>query len=647
MRNRLPHTLLHVLPFAALFALACAFLAPAAPTSARRTPRAPQDTERRKEQEPPSNTTVYGRAVYDDTNRPIRRARVMLVDETGSRPEFTALTDSDGAFRIEHVREGSYFAFVDTPGVLSPIGFLDFTALRGRPDFSEARKFFDAVDVNGKEDFHLNIRARRGATLGGKVTYADGDPAVNVSVNVMRRDANGRLEKLVTGINIISLSGLKTDDRGIFRVSGLPPGEYILSVSEAADHGSGGDDVSGRDPMMGVLEGLSRQQLLMTFYPSVTSAKEAAVIKADAGVERSDLDIVIPDRPLHIVGGVVRGKRDKRPIKNAKISIVRRDENAGVELNADSFSSESYTMSTVAVTDAEGHWEFKDIPEGPYTLIIKPAAESEEVPVDVAPQVVSDTDNANISYARNMNGSSYRRTRRKNGYTPGRRDVQVIDSDLTDINVELNDGGRVTGVITSEDAKMETYGSVILRRFPDGSEATGSEDSWTTYVSDGQFELAGLPAGKYSIQFSSYTERGRGYAKSVTWNGKDLLHEPLEVVEGASIDGVRIVMSKSQSKLRVRVSSAGRKSASGVAVFLVPANDAGGLEWQQFACATEEDGTCEIDAPPGDYRVVALPSLSGGINSLDAEMKRRALTSPRITLTPNETKEFEVTVPEK
>lgn len=650
MKNRFPHTLLRVLPLAALFALACALPAPAASTSPVSARRAPQEAEQSKKSQPPSNSTVYGRVVYDDTNRPVRRARVMLVDEAGSRPEFSALTDADGAFRIEHVREGSYFAFVDVPGVLSPVGFVDFNMLRGRgPNFTEVRKFFDVVDVDGKQDARLNVRARRGAALGGKVTYADGDPAVNVSVNIMRRGAGGQLEKLLTGINIVSLSGLRTDDRGIFRISGLPPGEYILSVSEQAEHGDSGDGVSGRDPMMSVLEGFSHQQFLMTFYPSATSVKDATIIKADAGVERSDIDIIIPERALHTISGIVRGKRDKRPVKNVKVSIVRRDEDAGGNPGVDTYSPEDYTSSTVAVTDAEGHWEFKEIPAGPYTLFIKPSDESEEAAAEVTAQVEVEMSDANDSVAsvRNLNANPPRRPRRRNGYTPGRRDVQVIDSDLSDVAIELNDGGRVSGLVTYEGAK-EGYGSIILRRLPDGSEVEGAQNTWTAYASDGQFELSGLPAGKYYIEFSFYGEQGRGYAKSVTWNGRDFTREPLEIGEGASIDGVRIVMSKDSATLRARAPGAVRKSAqSSVVVYLVPADVVSEIPYsRQFVCMTEADGTCEISAPPGDYRIVTFSS-SGSRNSLDAELKRRAPTAPRITLVANETKEFEVAVPEK
>jgi hypothetical protein len=646
MRDRFPRALLHTLPLAAVFALACALLAPVSPSLARRARRATQ--EQPKREEPPAASTIYGRAVYDDTSRPVRRARVMLVDETGSRPEYNALTDFDGAFRIERVRAGSYFAFVDVPGVLSPVGFVRVSDMRGRgnPDFTEARKFFDMVEVDGKQDTRVTVRARRGAALGGRVTYADGDPAVNVTVNVMRRGPDGRLDKILTGINITSIAGLNTDDRGVFRVSGLPPGEYVIGVSETAEHGDSANTGGMRDPATGVLEALAGQQFLMTFYPSATKVKDAVVVKADAGVERSDLDITIPARELHTIGGVVRGRSDKRPIARAKVAIVSREDGArGIGDDSSTYGGYSHNATS---TDAEGRWEFKEIPEGSYTIHVKPPEEYEDPPV-VAVATMNVNMNANTSVSRVTNANSgYSRPRRKRGYAPTRRDVQVIESDVSDVTVELNDGGRVSGMVTFDAGKQEAYGSMSLRRVPDGVEQQGSEDSWNTYASGGQFEVAGLPAGKYFVQFNAYGEEGKLYVKSVTWNGRDLLREPLEIGEGTSVEGVQVVVSSNSSKLRVRAFNAAHGNVtSSVAIALAPLDISSWSPYsQQLTCFTDRDGVCEVAAPPGEYRVIAAPASSGA-GSFEEELKRRAPTAPRVTLVAGETKNFEVTVTEK
>lgn len=634
MRDGRTRALRHLAPLAAAFALACALLAPA------------QEVERGKKQEAPADSDVHGRVVYDDTGRPVRRARVLLVDEAASRPAYSTLTDGEGAFRIKGVRAGSYLAFVNVPGVLSPVSFIRLGETGGRdaPDLTEARKFFDAVEVDGKQDARLTVRARRGAALSGRVSYADGDPAVNVTVTLMRRGRGGKLEKFLAGVSIASLASLKTDDRGVYRMTGLPPGEYVIAVSEQAEHGDGGSAGGMRDPAEGVFESLAGQQFLMTFYPSATRVKDAAVVKAEAGVERPDLDVTIPERALYTVGGIVRGRSDKLPVANATVKIESREEGAGADAD---FAPERSTGNNSTKTDAEGRWEFRQLPEGSYTVAVKPPDENErEPPVTDA----DDADGDELAAAVARGGRAPRPRKKNKGYAPARRDLEVIESDLADVAVELNDGARVSGTVSYEGGRKAGSGYFKLRRVSAGAaddeDSEGSGGSWNSYTDDDRFDVTGLPAGKYVVQFGGYSEEGRVYAKSMTWNGRDLMREPLELGEGAAVEGVRVVVSSQVSKLRVRARGGARGAASrGFNVALVPPDASGWSPYaQQYSCYVGEDGACEIDAPPGEYRVVAI-RVSAAAGSYEEEFGRRATTAPRVTLAAGETKDFEVSPP--
>src|SRR5688572_19097590 len=83
-------------PTAALFALACTLLAPteagagraaadARPRAARRSAQIRESVRELQEGERETASAVRGRVLYDDTERPARRARVMLVGEGGGR----------------------------------------------------------------------------------------------------------------------------------------------------------------------------------------------------------------------------------------------------------------------------------------------------------------------------------------------------------------------------------------------------------------------------------------------------------------------------------------------------------------------------------------------------------------------------------
>ncbi|HEX6182842.1 MAG TPA: carboxypeptidase-like regulatory domain-containing protein [Pyrinomonadaceae bacterium] len=640
----------------ALFALACALLAPAeagrAPGDApmRRATQEGQEGQARQKREPEANTTVRGRVVYDDTSRPVRRARIMLMGESGARSEYGALTDGRGEFQIRGVRAGTYFTFVDVPGVVSPVTFISVDEMNvgvpGMPDLGSGRAFFDVIEVDGKEDLNVTVRARRGASIAGRVTYADGDPAVNVTVSLMRRVAGGRLQRFMTGANLVSMSGFRTDDRGMYRLTGLPPGDYVVGVSEPVSHSPDIRHQARAEDISNVFEGMMGQQLLMTFHPSTASAKEAAVVKLAAGDERTDVDVRIAERELRTVSGVVRTRRDKRPLARARVTITRRDDPLG-SAEAINFFGSDEAARNATTTDEEGRWQFNEIPDGPYTINVKPAQEYE-------PGATAVNRNSNVSvegvtaYAGNMNGN-YRPPRRKPGLAPARRDVEVSGGDLPDVLIETGEGGRISGRITVEGGDSKFSAHVATLRLPDGGGGFTMSDYHSADVGSGEFTIDGLPAGRFDIQPSLYESEANAYLKSITWNGKDLLREPLVLAEGASAEGVQVVFARNPATLRLTaVRADDRKPSLYSFAFLLPADapDASIYSSQRPSCSISEEGFCLLKAPPGDYVVVVLPRKVLR-ESLEAEVKRRAAAAPRVTLRAGETKELEVVVPDK
>lgn len=644
-------------PALALFALACALLAPAEAGSPRRGARhralaqnmhvqAVED----KEDDTPDDSTVRGRVVYDDTTRPVRRARVMLITEGGGgRNEYAALTDSRGDFLIRGVRVGTYFAFVDVPGVLSPVGFIsvdDMRAASGMPELGEGRKYFDMVEVDGKQNLTVTVHARRGASIAGRVSYADGDPAVNVTLSLMRRGADGRVQKYLTGASIVSLSGLRTDDRGMFRITGLPPGEYLVGVNESVNHGAEGANVGSMgEDISGMFRGMFTQQLLMTFYPSTTNVKEAGVVKVAAGDERADVDITIPERDLRTIAGVVRARRGGGPVVRARVTITRRDDPLAPSGPVPAYFDPSEYSPNGTTTDEEGRWQLKEIPDGAYIIHVKPPEEYEEASAVNVSTSDANTNNTNVAVDLNRNSGGYSPPRRKRAYAPMRRNLDVSGGDVSEFVVEVADGGRIAGTISIEGGATPRYGHISAMRLEEEVTAPDASASRSASVDGGQFAIEGLTAGKFVLHPNVGADTVL-YLKSMTWNGKDLLREPLELAEGASAEGVRIVFARNPATLSVTVRGAGGKQPRNVFIYLVPADlSAWSPYGQPLYCVMGEARLCLISAPPGEYRVLALQkaALSG---AYEQEVRRRAQAAPRVTLREGETSRMEVDAPD-
>lgn len=352
----------------------------------------------------------------------------------------------------------------------------------------------------------------------------------------------------------------------------------------------------------------------------------------------------------------MRGRLDKLPIAHARVTIVRKDDETS-QLSQGSIATyfqDEYAQN-VTTTDEEGRWQFKEIPDGHYTVSVKPREEYEpssdlmasdptnyNAPVINANVIVT---NANVTIVDNTSARAYSPPRRKKDYAPARRDVEVSGSDVSEVAVELGDGGRVSGSVTFEGGGLLRYSQVTVVRVPEGAGGEGETMNGSP-TRGGEFSIEGLPAGRFFLKPNFYDEDGSIYVKSITWNGRDLMREPLEIGDGTVVEGVRVILTRNPAKLNVVVVSAGdKRPAANVAVFLVATNVS---EWspysQELFCATGENGGCTINAPPGDYAVVVLPRLKTP-TALGVEVKRRAATAPRVSLRAGESKDFEVAAP--
>jgi hypothetical protein len=118
----------------------------------------------------------------------------MLMGEKGMdspRNTPTALTDGDGNFQMKNVQAGTYFAMVNAPGVISPLAFADISNMRSgiseNEELSKASEGFEKIVVDGITDIDVQIPARRGGAIGGRVSYDNGDPAIGVKVEILRK----------------------------------------------------------------------------------------------------------------------------------------------------------------------------------------------------------------------------------------------------------------------------------------------------------------------------------------------------------------------------------------------------------------------------------------------------------------------------
>lgn len=164
-------------------------------------------------------TLVSGRVVDAVTGRPIPG---VIVTPAGSAVVTSAatpllarsLTNGEGLFVVRDLRKGSVYLTALKNGYASA-------------SFNQRRPGGSGQSIpiaDGQRIAEVEIRMWRNSSISGTIVDEAGDPAVGVRVQAFpRRFVAGR--KRYSGGEISS-----TDDRGIYRIANLEPGEYAVGV---------------------------------------------------------------------------------------------------------------------------------------------------------------------------------------------------------------------------------------------------------------------------------------------------------------------------------------------------------------------------------------------------------------------------------
>lgn len=588
-----------------------------------------------KTKEIPAKSTLRGKVVYDDTGSPVRRARIYLFSSSSkSSGQMNALTDNNGAFEIKNVQQGTYFVMVNSPGIITPFGLADnIETLDKYPEkefFDRVKELFEEFSVDGTSDTKVEVRAKRGGAISGKVTYANGDPAVSVRVNILRKKEKN-LSRVMTGFNTSIFNGVATDDRGIYRVAGLPPGEYLISVAEPAMHNGKSMSQGDFDGMFDAMGIASLGSLLVTYYPDVTSPESATPINVSLGQEQENINITVADRGLYKISGKVVSRSDKNPVSGATVRLKKNDRKIKDSLGIEKELNE-------VRTDEQGNWSFLELPDGIYTISVESISESEPKYNDKG---------------------EYEGTIPKRQLAGKKQEVNVSGSDVTDIFFELSDGGSIEGTVKLASGKPLQTSPIYVRaesvagnQTDEDSDNRYGRSSDSGYVEgNGKFEIRSLSAGPVYLSVDWYDkESQKYYVKSITLNGMDLTNSTLNLTEGGKVKNVQVVLGDDAATLKGKVSLADNKPAFGVGIVLI-STDA--TKWKRRSSKpndsytmTDTQGEFSITTAPGEYFIVFLRAGDNVRNMSESWIRERTANAQRVLLNPNDNKAITLTAPQ-
>jgi protocatechuate 3,4-dioxygenase beta subunit len=194
--------------------------------------------------------------------------------------ELKASTDANGVYRLTGLPAGSYWVKPMTPAFV---------------EMSRKVTIGDGETAAG-----IDFELVKGGVITGRITDADGHPVIEERVYLF--DTEPELKQTAEKIGYVRFHDGETDDRGIYRISGLAPGRYKVAV------GNDGGNLWYRSVA---------RRYRRVFFPGVADPARATVIEVSEGSETSHVDITV-DGPIHTfaASGVVLDEQTNKPAPN-------------------------------------------------------------------------------------------------------------------------------------------------------------------------------------------------------------------------------------------------------------------------------------------------------------------------------------------
>ena len=548
----------------------------------------PRDTPARGQADAPAATArITGRVLDAVSGRPMKLVLVRLISEGGGR---TAQTDEAGVFDFTGLSAGRYNVRVQKSGYVS-LAYGQRRPLQpGTPLQLDAGQHIKGIE----------FRMPRGSVVSGTVSDELGEAMPGIQVRLMRFQYSQGVRELVP-----AGSG-QTDDRGIYRIWGLDPGEYYVSAVAPNFNrggpipppvppgrgGRGGPAAAGRGlpPVpLGAAPGDSDIGYAPTYYPGVPSVFEATPVTLALGAELLDINFnVLLARTAQITGHVTN--TDGTPVTSGNVDLAAEGQPG----------RRGPGMNFGGRIRWDGLFSIANVPPGRYVIRAR------------------GTDDTFPQY--------------------GTAAVTVVGDDLSDVVVVVSPGATLAGSIVFQGSGAGSADPTQVRVTAQSADPTFGATVNARVDKDGRFTLTGIPFGEMWIRAQS----PRGWTlKSVVVDGREAIDTPVDVRTGQKLTGASLVFSDRQTEVNGTLMDSQGRPLTEYTILAFPTDS---TLWRPQArqittARPDQNGKFQIRGlPPGDYFLAVIDPQQPGEWFLPSFLEQQATDASRTTLSEGATR---------
>jgi carboxypeptidase family protein len=470
--------------------------------------------------------SIKGTVASSSDAVPLGRARITLSSPALSEPR-VVLSRADGTYEFIRLPAGAYSVSATRSG------YAPQAQPGGRSGRAAALTLQEGQSLGG-----INFALLPAGVIAGRIMDEDGKPFEGAVMDALvpRTEAGQP--------TLVSAATAESDDRGEFRLTGLPSGQYYVSAFDPAFARVG--DETG--PL----------RYTATYYPGVASPEQATRVAVTPGAEPAPVTFGLKIvRPARVSGRI--NTPDRRPLLSAAVMMARVD--SRVSIPADDAS-----------VLPDGTFTFRNVPPGGYEI----KARGELVPGGIT----------HFAMVR----------------------VLIEGRDIADVQVELLPGASVSGMLVFEagrNTKRPPSGELRVRApLVDGRSFA---DAVTGEVRpDGTYAIRGVMPGSHVLTVDGL--RYPWVVKSVISRGQDITDAGIEADARQRFDNVRITVTDGASELSGRVLDEHGMTVPDAMVLVIPlAQQFWHRASRRFGLLrTDAAGRFTVRGlPEGEYRVVA------------------------------------------